>query len=35
MSQKMCFSDIYVLFGVRRKFFKIISTIFRKKREIP
>jgi len=34
MGQKMCFCDIYVLFGVRTKNL-IISTIFRKKREIP
>jgi len=34
MGQKMCFSDIYVLFGGEQNFL-IISTIFRKKREIP
>jgi len=34
MAQKTCFGDSYVLFGVRTKIL-IISTIFRKKREIP
>ena len=34
MAQKTCFRDSYVLFGVGQ-IFKIISTIFRKKREIP
>jgi len=35
MGQKMCFGDTYVIFGLQINFLKIISTIFRKKREIP
>jgi len=34
IDQKMCFTDGYVLLGCKQKKL-IISTIFRKKREIP